>query len=368
MPDTKRVLRLGRRALLTGLLGSVVLALAQTTLAETRGGAISAPQDIAILAQPIPHFDRGQPTQKQFGDLEYRGGLVLTSASADFGGWSALIMAPDGKSLLAVSDVGGWLTADLAYEDGRPARLSRARIGPLLSASGNLLKSKVEQDAEGATLLEGNLSNGTLLISFERHHRIGRFPIRDGVVQAPTDTLKLPAEVSRMRANQGIEAIAAVKSGPLKGSVVGFAERLTGGSGYHTGLIWPPGGGAPRRFQLADIDGFNITDTAALPDGDLLVLERRFNWAEGVKMRLRRLTGKDVVPNARLDGRTLLEADGNYQIDNMEGMAVHRNAGGEVILTLISDDNFSHFLQRTVLLQFKLRDAGAPSIARRSRP
>jgi hypothetical protein len=42
-----------------------------------------------------------------------------------------------------------------------------------------------------------------------------------------------------------------------------------------------------------------------------------------------------------------------YQIDNMEGLSTHRTAAGDLILTMISDDNFS-FLQRTILLQFKL--------------
>jgi hypothetical protein len=40
-------------------------------------------------------------------------------------------------------------------------------------------------------------------------------------------------------------------------------------------------------------------------------------------------------------------------IDNMEGIAAHRAASGETILTLISDDNFS-LLQRTLLMQFAL--------------
>jgi hypothetical protein len=37
----------------------------------------------------------------------------------------------------------------------------------------------------------------------------------------------------------------------------------------------------------------------------------------------------------------------------MEGIAAHRGASGETIITLISDDNFSA-LQRTLLLQFAL--------------
>jgi hypothetical protein len=37
----------------------------------------------------------------------------------------------------------------------------------------------------------------------------------------------------------------------------------------------------------------------------------------------------------------------------MEGLSVHRDAHGETVLTLISDDNFSS-IQRTILLQFTL--------------
>ena len=114
-------------------------------------------------------------------------------------------------------------------------------------------------------------------------------------MQPPTGTLKLPAEAKRMPNNQGIEALTILKAGPYKGSVVAFAERFTRGSGYHTGWIWV-GGGEPQRFQLKDIDGFNITDAAGLADGSLLVLERYFRWTEGVKMRLRHIPAGEIAP------------------------------------------------------------------------
>jgi hypothetical protein len=60
-----------------------------------------------------------------------------------------------------------------------------------------------------------------------------------------------------------------------------------------------------------------------------------------------------IKPGALVDGAVLIEADLGYEIDNMEGLSVHRNAGGETVLTLISDDNFS-LIQRTLLLQFAL--------------
>jgi hypothetical protein len=70
-------------------------------------------------------------------------------------------------------------------------------------------------------------------------------------------------------------------------------------------------------------------------------------------MRIRRIRAEEPKPGAAILGETLLEATDRYNIDNMEGIAVHRGASGETIITLISDDNFSA-LQRTLLLQFAL--------------
>jgi hypothetical protein len=367
MTDANRLSRLDRRTVLGGLMAGAG-AIAGVALAPGRGRAEDKDpppptriEGIEINARPIAHFERNRPEAKRFGALEFRGGMVLTSPSPNFGGWSALVMEPAGRSLLAISDVGSWLSADLVYDGSRPSGLTRARLGPLLDKSGQVLENKVEQDAESATLLEGTLQRGTLLIGFERHHRIDRYPVRNGEVLAPTGTLKLPAEARRMPANQGIEALAILAAGPRKGSVVAFAERFTRGSGYHTGWIWV--GGEPQRLQLQDIDGFNITDAAALPDGGLLVLERYFRWSTGVKMRLRRIAPSEIVPGARIAGATLLEADSSFEIDNMEGIAVHRGAGGELVVSLISDDNFNHLLQRTLFLQFTLLDADPKSAA-----
>jgi len=61
----------------------------------------------------------------------------------------------------------------------------------------------------------------------------------------------------------------------------------------------------------------------------------------------------DIKADTVLDGRSMIEADLAYQIDNMEGIAVHRNSAGEAIVTLVSDDNFS-IIQRNLLLQFSV--------------
>jgi hypothetical protein len=143
--------------------------------------------------------------------------------------------------------------------------------------------------------------------------------------------------------------------------VIAFSERFPDARGHHTGWLW--GKGSAQKLQLTDIGGFDITDAATLPDGALVVLERRFRWSEGVKMRLRLVKADEITPGAVLEGETLFEADMGYEIDNMEGLAVHRGPKGETVVTLISDDNFNHFLQRTVVLQFALLSDGMANAA-----
>jgi hypothetical protein len=86
----------------------------------------------------------------------------------------------------------------------------------------------------------------------------------------------------------------------------------------------------------------------------LLVLERRFRWSEGVRMRLRLIKQQQLRPRKILDADILVAADGGREIDNMEGLATHVAPNGETIVTMISDDNFNHRLQRTILLQFAI--------------
>jgi hypothetical protein len=350
--------RLSRRALLGGLAASACTAGFWRAAAQDGGPAAGpgAPQAVEVRASALPHFRPGEDGLKRFGDLEYRGGFVLTSPSSRFGGWSGLVMDPTGGRLLAVSDVGYWMSSDVVYnEAGTPTALAGARIGELPGQDGRVVSGdKHEADAEAVALIDGTLDHGTLLIAFERRHRIGRFDIRDGRVQAPSELLQLPPEAGSMQPNGGLEAVAVLQAGPLKGSPVAFAEEPIGGDGYHTGWIWVDG--QPRRIQLQSIDGFAITDAAGLPDGGLLILERYYRKTAGGndrRMRIRRLSAGEIVPEARLAGHIVTQVDSSHAIDNMEGLAVHLGARAETVVSLISDDNLDP-KQRTVFLQFTL--------------
>ncbi len=309
-------------------------------------------RSIEITARPITSFSRGLSTEKRFGKLEFRGGLVLTSPARTFGGLSGIVIDPDGRRFMAVSDETGWLSAEIVYSGTAPASIKSARMGPIRGVAGRALDKKRDLDAEAIAILDGDLTRGTVLIGFERNHRIGRFPVLDGVLQNPVGYLKLPPEAKRMRTNKGFEAVTVMQGGPHKGSVIAFSERFPDNPAQHTGWLWVKG--EPQRLAFPDIGEFEVTDSASLADGTLLVLERRFRWTEGVKMRIRRFAAGEVKPGVVMQGDTLIEADLASEIDNMEGLTWHRAASGEIVLTLISDDNFNHFLQRTLLLQFTL--------------
>ena len=101
MTDTNRPTRLDRRARAGRAAGSAAAAasapVVRARAKDDRTRRRRALERIEIEARPITHFERGRPEVKRFGKLEFRGGMVLSSPSTDFGGWSALVMEPDGQ-------------------------------------------------------------------------------------------------------------------------------------------------------------------------------------------------------------------------------------------------------------------------------
>lgn len=139
---------------------------------------------------------------------------------------------------------------------------------------------------------------------------------------------------------------------PLAGSLIAISERGLDAAGNIMGFLLNPLSGT---FTVKRSDEFDVSDCTVTPNGDLLILERRFSWIRGLAIRIRRLSLAAVKPGALLDGPELFAGDMSQQIDNMEGISIHRAADGATVLTLVSDDNFSP-LQRTILLQFTLND------------
>lgn len=350
------------------VLVSLMLAIGRAEAEPKPDFAREMVETIRVDARRILHFRKSDPALRTFGKLEFRGGLVLSSPSSKFGGWSALEVDADGRRLLALSDAGLWMTASLDYDGSKPAALKDATVGPITGLGGAPLAKERDRDAEGVALVEGSLANGTVLIAFEQNHRIGRFPISGRGLGAPTAYLPLPAEAHRQIRNKALESVCVLRAGPLKGAIVALSERYPDRTGSrHSGWMLPAAtkatAGSWQSLSIRNLGGYDLTDCRGLADGSILVLERHFRWStwfQGVKSRLRRFTAAEIQAGGVMDGEILLDVDMDYEIDNLEGLAAHRPAGArETILTMISDNNFNSILQRTVLLQFALPDAPA---------
>jgi len=331
-----------------GVLAAVLIALAIPD-ATTSPRPTPPPAAIAIQAQSLAGFSHADPSRRKFGLLEFRGGLELTSSFKEFGGLSALRVAADGARFVAVSDHGWWLRGRITYDGTRPTGIADAEMAPVLGPDGRALAGRGWYDTE--SIAE---DGGTLYLGIERVNRIVRLDYgKDGLL-ARAQPIEVPAAVRTLPNNKGLEALVFVpRNQPLGGTLIAISERGLDRNGNN--LAFLIGGPRPGTFTVKRSADYDVSDAALMPGGGLLLLERRFSWTSGLFIRIRRLSLAELRPGALLDGPVLLEADLGYAIDNMEGLSVHRGASGEIVLTLISDDNFS-MLQRTLLLQFALTE------------
>ena len=336
-------MKLPRRWLAGGALFAALLAIAGSFAFAERFPP--APTRIEVQALPITSFDNRDASRTRFGALEFRGGLTLTSKNGAFGGISAILVEPDGAHFLAVTDRGSWLRGRIVYEAGKPAGIADAEMAPILGPDGKPLATRRWYDVESLTELDGKH-----YIGIERVEQIVRLDVRRDGLLARGEPIAVPPDFKTFTSNKSLECLAAApKNSSLAGSLIVVTEESLDAAGNHRSFLIK--GGHVDRFTVTRSDDFDVTDCTILLPGDLLLLERRYSPARGVAMRIRSVPLAAIKPGALADGKTLIEADLGYQIDNMEGIAVHRNAAGETIITVVSDDNFSP-LQRNLLLQF----------------
>jgi hypothetical protein len=219
-------------------------------------------------------------------------------------------------------------------------------MAPMLGPDGRTLAARRWYDTEALTR-----QGDTVYVGIERVHRIVRFDLGKDGLKARARPIEVPSAFRSLPSNGSIEALALVPpGGPLGGTLIAISERGRDKAGNHRAFLI--GGPRPGTFAIKRRDAFDISDATLSSPGDLLLLERQFGWTTGLYIRIRRIAVADIRPGALVDGRTIFEADLGQQVDNMEGISAHRS-GGETVLTLVSDDNFSP-IQRTLLLQFTL--------------
>jgi hypothetical protein len=149
--------------------------------------------------------------------------------------------------------------------------------------------------------------------------------------------------------NGGIEALVVLRGGALFALTEYWIEKdeIVG---------WTGGPGDWKRLGMRFEGALRPSDGAALPRGDVLVLERAYDPERGVvRVRIRQIEHQSIRPGATLGGRLVAEFAPPLTLDNYEGIAAVGEPGGEVEVYLASDDNLDRDRQRTLLLAFALR-------------
>lgn len=330
-------------ARLRHLAGAAAAALA-LSISLTGSSIAEAPaiEAIDVSAQQITQFQIGRD-DTMFGPLEFVGGLELTSWSRNLGALSSFRFLKPGSDFIGVADTGFWFFGTIVRDaEQRPSGIENFRMVQMVDGSGQALEKKWMVDAEGLAV-----KDGVATVGFERNHRVAQFRIDPDNMKAAFRELDFLIPKNELRQNRGFETVVHNNAGGL---VVVSEKSLDKDGNIFAAIIEGPNKGI---FTVKRDGEFDITDGAFLPDGDLLLLERSFSMASGVKMRLRRIDGDSIAKGSVADGPVLFEANMGYQIDNMEGLDVWQRDDGAQMVSIISDDNHS-ILQRNLYLEFIL--------------
>jgi hypothetical protein len=284
-----------------------------------------------------------------FGPFTWRGGLALTSTNKKFGGLSGLVMGNDCTSLLAVSDAGSWVKADVAYTNSKIVGLTSASIAPILDGSGKPPRSKARGDAEALA----SLGSGRYMVGFESFPRIGIYNIGKSGLVSRFQLLKSPKAITEGPPNAELESVGRITTGRWKNYDSAISENYADQHNNVRGWLWQSWKTVP--FTVKRYGNYNITDLVVLPAGDVLILERGISASLLPGMAIRRFKASAITTGGLVEPELLMEAKVPfYAIDNMEGLAVCER-DGELRVNLVSDNNFNTELQRTLLLQFSYK-------------
>lgn len=291
-----------------------------------------------VRAMPVV-LDWRRPQRNRVGALTYLGGVTLHGPGPAFGGFSAMQVA--GGRFTLLSD-GGNIVAFTMGADWTPRDVRFAALPDGPGRGWN----KRERDSES---LASDPATGRVWVGFETANAIWRY--EPGFARARGHAT--PPAMADWPANRGAEAMVRLRDGRflvLAEDEEGKVRPTLPGLIFATDPV-----DAPRRsaaFRYAPPRGFRPTDIAELPDGRIVILNRRFGLLDGFTAALTLVPRGTIRPGATVVGREIARFEGAVLHDNFEAIAAVRE-GRETILWIASDDN-QWPLQRSLLLKFRL--------------
>ena len=249
-------------------------------------------------------------------------------------------MLPLDETLLLISDGGLMFRFDPA-SDAPMAELSR--LPPLCAGDrqANLGDSEsVAKSADGQKILIG-MERSNLLCAFEWE-------------KPETAKLSAPPALALWPRNRGAEAMTTL---PNAGTVI-LGEPGLDKDG-HRPLLWYRGDPSDPETPLVTMrylppKGYKPADAAFLPDGRMLVLNRRYRLEAGRASILTLAPAFAPAEGGIVTGTEIARLAGSHLAVNFEGMTVVPHPGGATIW-LVSDDNFDSS-KGTVLMRLEWSD------------
>jgi hypothetical protein len=326
------------RRLMSLLVRLVVVAPLLLLIGGPRSGLLLPvlPESITITSAPVT-LQADVADRTRTGQLTLLGGWQLDAPrSRQFGGWSALRV--EGDRFTVIGDYGSVLRFRLT----RFGRAVDARIDPLPNGCGRQ-DDKRERDSESLAT-----ASGGWWIGYEADNRLCR--VTRTFTRATA--LRRPPEMVVWREKYGAEALLRL----VDGRYLAFAERGPTDAALRPLLIFSGDPADPRttvtRHAYKPPPGFSPTDAAQLPDGRVLVLNRRFGFATLFTSALVAIDLTALTRSAPVTGTVVARLSPPALHDNFEGLDVSLE-NGRPIIWMISDDNFMSW-QSTYLLKFAL--------------
>ncbi|MDA0786046.1 MAG: esterase-like activity of phytase family protein [Proteobacteria bacterium] len=297
------------------------------------------------LADSTPiQLHNGLSEQDRVGRLVWRGGIEMIFADPRFGGISAMEIDPGGRTLTVLTDRGH--RAELFLEYDLAGDLSAAKLvdlEPVLGAVGRSIDDDRNSDIEAIA----RMPDGGWLVAFERNHRLAHYPASFAPLRAAPRLLLSPPGLERARSNIGIKAA----SETADKKILLIAEDLKTSRAFTFAWLGNGAEWTPMAYTL--FPPYKPAGAALLPNGDIIVVERRFTPPSDVGSRIARIAQRGLRPGAPIQTIEIARLEPPFVTENFEAVTARSAGRGQTLIYLASDNNFSDN-QRNLLLMFEL--------------
>jgi hypothetical protein len=314
----------------------LILALPLSNSALSRRPVLGDKPDIRAVRV---HLDPRDPARTRLGKLTYLGGIRLSSADPAFGGFSSMHVLGDRFTLL--SD-GGNIVRFRMGDDFVPRE---GWFGDLPGGPGEAHR-KVNRDSEAMAI---DPKAGKAWVAFEN----GSWVYRYDAAFTRVERSAKPRAMAKWGDDMGPESLVRLRDGRFVILDEGPADLRHA----RPGLIFArdPTEHPERvvKFRYLHPRGYRPTDAAELPDGRLLVVNRRFALSpELFSAKLTILDLRGVRAGELRKGVEIATLARPLLHDNFEGVAITQEKGATIVW-LVSDDN-GQFWEQSLLLKFRL--------------